>query len=236
MKKSTYLGFLIVCLLVCGILTNVSAQETKATAKQTTFGIRSAGINIGWYNPSLDYWNDTYFKDNNWENSFDGSMYYGAYLHVNIIKELGVRAGLSYWKETVKSGDIVISGILATEELQLSLTSIPIDVIYQPGFVKFERFMPYAGIGGSFIFIQNKFSRTLSNLPSEETKEQGQDFAGQIILGIERPVIEHLSLGIEFNYVFGKYQQEVKQLTGEIIKKDVSVSGPKIGIKIAYDF
>lgn len=236
MKKSTIISLLVVCFLVCGIFTHVSAQETTGTEQQTTFGIRSVGIQIGWYNPSMDYWNDTYFKNNKWENKFKGSIYYGAFFELNIINNLRARAGFSYWKETVKSGEIQIGGLMEKKELTISLASIPIDIIYQLYFLSFEKFKPYAGIGGSFLFIQDKYIRQPNGLPKEEIKEQGQDFTGHVILGIERQIIKHFSAGLEFNYVFGKYQQEVRSPAGDIIKEDVSLSGPQIGIKLAYDF
>jgi Outer membrane protein beta-barrel domain len=236
MKKTTKLSLMLISFLVCSIFSNVSAQETTGTTQQTNFGIRAAGMQIGWYNPSMDYWNDTYFKNNNWDNDFKGSMFYGAYFELNIINHLSARTGFSYWKETVKSGEMQIGGLTGNEKLELSLTSIPIDIIYQLDFLAFGKFKPYAGLGGSFLFVQNKFTRTLPGLPDEEIKEQGQDFTGHFILGVERQIIAHFSAGVEFNYVFGKYQQEVEKLNGDILKEDVSVSGPKIGLKLAYHF
>jgi outer membrane protein W len=236
MKLTTKFSLLLICFFVCSIFSNVSAQETTGTAQQTNFGIRAAGMQMGWYNPSMDYWNDTYFKNNKWKNDFKGSMLYGAYFELNIIDDLSARAGFSYWKETVKSGEMQIGGLTGNEKLELSLSSIPIDFIYHFDFLAFEKFKPYAGIGGSFLFIQNKFTRSLTGMPDEEIKEQGQDFVGHFLFGIEREIIEHFSAGLEFSYVFGKYDQEVEMLNGEIIKEDVSVSGPLIGIKLAYNF
>lgn len=236
MKKNNLFSLMVICLLVCGTFTNVSAQETTDTEQQTIFGIRSVGVQIGWYNPSMDYWNDPYFKDNNWGNKFEGSFYYGVFLDLNIINNLRVRTGFSYWKETVESGEIQIGGLMGSEKLELSLTSIPIDFIYQPTFMAFEKFRSYVGIGGSFLFIQDKYTRLPDGLPEEEVKEQGQDFTGHFILGIERPIVTHFSVGLEFNYVFGKYVQEVKSISGDITEENVSLMGPQIGITLAYTF
>jgi len=236
MKKSTIISLSVICFFICDIYTSLHAQEATNTDEQISFGIRSAGINIGWYKPSMNYWNDTYFINNNWENKFEGSFYYGAFFELNIINNLRARAGFSYWKETIKSGEIQFGGLLGDEKLELSLASIPVDIVYQPEFLTFEKFIPYAGIGGNFLFIQDKYTKKPNGLPEEEVKEQGQDFTGLVILGIERQIIEHFSAAIEFKYVIGKYQQEVRSPTGDIIKEDVSLSGPKIGIKLAYDF
>jgi len=221
--------------MVCGILPSLQAQE-EANTTQQTFGIRTAGITTGWYNPSMDYWNDTYFKDNDWENDFKGSIYYGAFFEVNIIKNLRARIGYTYWKETVKSGDMPIGGYTGNKKLAISLSSISIDALYNLTFLAFEKFKPYGGIGGNFVFVQDKLTRNLPDLPKESIKEQGQDFTGNIILGIERPIINHLSAGMEFNYILGKYIQKMTDDYGNTKNKDVSLSGPKIGITISYVF
>lgn len=222
--------------MVCGNIISVSAQETNDTEQQTTFGVHSVGIQVGWYKPSMDYWNDTYFNDNNWANKFEGSFYYEAFLDLNIINTLRFRTGLSYWKGSVESGQIQIGGLMGSEKLELSLISIPIDFIYQPNFLTFEKFKPYVGFGGDFLFIQDKYTRKVEGFSDEELKKQGQDFTGHLIVGIERPIVNHLSLGLEFNYVLGKYIQEVRNVDGDIIKEDVSLAGPKIGLTIAYSF
>jgi len=222
--------------MVCGNITSVSAQETNDTEQQTTFGVHSAGIQIGWYKSSMDYWNDNYFKDNNWANKFEGSFYYGAFLDLNIIKNLRFRTGFSYWKESVESGQMQISGLMGSEKLELSLISIPIDFIYQPHFLEFEKIKPYVGIGGNFLFIQDKYTRKVDGFSDEEVKEQGQDFTGHLIVGIERPIVNHFSVGLEFNYVLGKYIQEVRRASGDITKENVSIVGPKIGLTLAYRF
>ena len=236
MKKSTIISLSVICFFVCGIFTNVSGQEAANTDEQTSFGIRSAGINIGWYKPSMNYWNDTYFINNNWENKFESSFYYGAFFELNIIENLRARAGTFYWKETVGSGEIQIGGLMGKEELSVSLTSISIDAIYNLQFLAFEEFKPYGGLGFNFLFIQDKFTRQPNGLPKEEIKEQGQDYSGHIILGIERPVMDHFSAGLEFKYVLGKYVQEVRDVSGNIIKEDVSLSGLQIGINLFYTF
>jgi outer membrane protein W len=236
MIKNMIKCLLVICFLLCGILASVSAQETTGSAQQTNFGIRAAGMQIGWYNPSMDYWNDTYFKNNNWDNDFKGSMFYGAYFELNIINHLSARTGFSYWKETVKSGEMQIGGLTGNEKLELSLTSIPIDIIYQLDILAFGKFKPYAGIGCSFLFIQNKFVRIPDGLPEIEIKEQGQNFSGQIFLGIDRSIIDHFSTGLEVKYSFGKYVQELRSVTSKINTEDVSLNGLSIGLKLAYNF
>jgi len=234
MKTITKINLTAIYFLACSLLAPVHAQN-EDTAR-TSFGIRMAGITAGWYNPSMDYWNDTYFKEKGWENSFSGAVYLGAFLDVYVIDDFRARIGYSYWKETVKSGEIQIGGYTGNEKLALTLSTIDIDLLYELNMLAFAKCKPYAGIGGSFVFVQAELSRTITGLPDEKIKKQGQDFTGRIIVGIERPILPHLSAGLEFNYILGKYVQKVIDDYGTTQEKDVLLSGPKIGIKISYIF
>lgn len=236
MKNTLKISLTGICFMVLGIFTPLQAQEAADQATQTSFGIRNAGLTAGWYNPSMDYWNDTYFKENGWENSFKGSVFFGARFEVNIIQNLRARAGYTFWRESVKSGEIPIGGYTGTEKLAITLSTINIDALYDLTFLAFEKCKPYGGIGGNFVFVQDKLTRNITGLPEESVKKQGQDFTGSLILGIERPVINHLSVGIEFSYIIGKYIQEMTDDYGNIRKNDVKLTGPKIGISISYVF
>ena len=234
MKTITKISLTAICFMACSLFTSLHAQNEDTA--QTSFGIRMAGVTAGWYNPSMDYWNDTYFKDNGWENSFSGAAYYGAFIEVNVIKDLRARVGYNYWKETVKSGEIPIGGYTGSEKLAVTLSTLSIDVLYDLNLLTFWGCKPYAGIGGNFVFVQAELTRTITSLPDEEIKKQGQDYTASLIIGIERPILRHLTTGIEFNYILGKYIQKVIDVYGVTQEKDVLLSGPKIGIKISYMF
>ena len=81
-----------------------TAQDTPAE-KERGFGFRGAGISAGWYNPSMDYWNNNYFKDHGWEGSFGGAPFFGAFLELSLYKNLYLRGAGSFWNQKVISGD-----------------------------------------------------------------------------------------------------------------------------------
>jgi hypothetical protein len=217
-----------------------AAQEdpVSAESKKTGFGIRSLGISLGWYNPSMDYWNKEYFSDMKWENKFRGSMIYTGYLELNIIRNLRLKASGSYWTEKVSSGAIVmgVDNVPGTEQLVTSLTCISLDVIYRLGFLSFEKFSPYAGLGGSFVMVQNKFSRFPDGQDSEQFTNHGQDVTGTLLAGIERKFGEHFGAAIDFRYILGGYTQEMKDYSGNVTSHPVSLSGPQIGLNLSYIF
>jgi opacity protein-like surface antigen len=227
------LGFL----LVFSLEQNLQAQNTAGSdSGSAAFGFRSAGISIGWYKPSMNFWNDTYFADTArlWENTFKGNLFYSGFIELNIIKNLRVKASGSYWTETVKSGVIPINEVTGTEQLTTSLTSISLDVIYRLGFLSFEKFSPYAGLGGSFVFVQNKMVSTPDDNPEESSTNQGQDVTGTLIAGIERTFGNHFGAAIDFRYILGSYAQEMKDVSNNVTTHPVSLSGPQIGLSLYY--
>lgn len=233
MKNNCIRIILILCILTFEVSSIIQSQEIPKTEKQSIYGIRKINLVLGWYNPSMDYWND-YFKDKQWANRFNGSLYYGGGFELNIIKYLSIRTGISLWKETAESGDILTNEIQENEQLTISLTSISLDAIYNLWFLSFEQFNPYVGIGSNFMFTQEELA--LKSLPDESIKKQGQDFTGSFIVGIERSIFDHFSVEIEFQSNFGKYIQKVEDESGNIIDKNVSLSGPKMGIILSYVF
>lgn len=231
MKKDNVKFSLVLYFLFLGIPTIVFAREIQKTEK--TYGIHKINLTLGWYNPSMEYWND-YFKENQWANKFNGSVYYGGGFELNIIKNIDVRTGISSWKETVESGEILVNEIQENEELTISLTSISLDAIYNLRFLSFNQFKPYVGIGTNFLFVQEELA--FKTIPDESIKKQGQDITGSFIAGMERSIVDHFSIGIEFQSNFGKYTQQEEDESSNIINKNVSLSGPKLGIILSYVF
>ena len=200
------------------------------------FGFRSAGVSIGWYNPGMDYWNSTYFPDHQWENRFHGSFSYSVFGELRLIQSLQVKLSGSFYTENVKSGIIPMGDVTGNEQLKTNLTFFSLDGIYSPDFLKFERFSPYAGIGISFVLVQNKLTREPIDSGFESYTNKGQDVTGTIIAGIERSFGKYLALGADFRYVIGNYKQEMKDQGGAITTHPVSLNGPMIGLNIAYLF
>lgn len=221
----------------------VSAQDSVQELK-TKFGIRAIGISLGWYNPSMDYWNSTYFagitfsdpSGHIWENKFIGSFSYSAYVEFNIVNNLRLKASGTYWTEKVKSGSINVGTTKGTEQLTSSLTFLALDVIYRLGFLSFEKFSPYVGLGGSLVLVQNKFIRSSGDSDEEQFTNKGQDITGAITVGIDRKFGKHFIAAVDFRYQIGNYTQEMNDEYGNVASYPVSLAGPQIGINLAYFF
>lgn len=214
----------------------VHSQEDAVEEKEREFGLHGAGISIGWYNPSNNYWNNTYFSEKKWANSFKGDALYTGFLELNLVKNLRLKGSVSYWTERVKSGVIKVGEVNGTEQLTTSLTFISFDVLYQFNFLTFSGINPYAGAGGNFLLVQNKFLRQPDNNDEENYTNQGQDFLGTITVGLEKVFVQHLGIGVEFRYLFGGYTQEMKDQQGDVSSHAVSLSGPQIGVRLGYIF
>jgi outer membrane protein W len=212
----------------------VSAQDSGGNENGNVFGFRSAGVNLGWYNPSMDYWNDQYFPAGKWENSFKGAMIYTGFIEINIIKNLRVKASGAYWMEKVGSGAIKVGEVNGTEQITTSLTILSLDALYRFSFLTFAGISPYAGVGGSYVMIQNKFLRQPNGYEEENYTNQGQDMLGTLTLGLEKVVAQHFGIAIDFRYVIGNYTQEMKDTQGTITSHPVSLTGPQIGINLSY--
>ena len=184
----------------------------------------------------MDYWNSDYFPERQWENKFSGSLAYTGFMELNIVQNLRVKASGTYWTETVKSGIIPMNVVTGSEKLTTSLTFISLDVIYRVGFLAFEKFSPYIGVGGSFVFIQNKFTRSPENSAEEQYTNKGQDLTGAVIAGLERKFGEHFAAAVDFRYIIGNYTQEMKDVSGNISSHPVSINGPQIGLNLSYIF
>ena len=197
--------------------------------------MRSAGISLGWYWPSMSYWNSTYFPEQQWTGKFTGNALLGAFLEFRLYRDLRARLGCDYWKETVHSGDIPIPTGFKSHSLTTSLTSFSFDLLYELSFLRFSKFSPYAGLGGSYVFVGNKMATT-APAQDETINQQGQDFTGNITLGIERPLVAGFTAAIEFKYIFGKYTQGFPDASGNNANENISLSGPQAGIKLFYVF
>jgi hypothetical protein len=237
MKKIVYASLAAVCFMLCSLCSTVSAQDTLTTKLvKKEFGIYSAGLSASWYMPGMSYWNKTYFPAYNWQNDFNGGMNYGAFLELNLVKNLRARLTGSYWNKTVKSGNIMMGMVTSNNTLRNSLTNISVDVLYNLSFLSFATLRPYVGIGGGFVFVNTKYTQSPTGFPMGEVTVHGQDYTGNVTAGIEVPVVAGFTAAVEFKYFIGNYLQEVRDLSENITNEKVSLSGPQIGINLFWVF
>lgn len=199
--------------------------------------LEGVGFNLGWFNPSLDYWeNESEFKDAD----FNGAFQVKAFADIFLFNTLSLNAGIGLWQSTV---DEDLQGFGMTT-WTLSGYPLSLDLIYKPDFLKINKIQPYLGIGGEFLLIQQKlqFEKVKNPDPSNGSSAM---LAG--IVGVETQLSAHFTLAIDFDYKFGNYNQEFKvyeenpedpenPVLKEIVTEEISLSGPKVGLTLKYLF
>ncbi|MFP4469449.1 MAG: outer membrane beta-barrel protein [Bacteroidales bacterium] len=196
-----------------------------------------AGLNLGWYSPSLDYWQEnSEFKDA----AFGGAVSVRAFAEAKIKGDLHAAIGVGYWQE---STDDDLQGFGNTTML---LTGYPIslDLLYYLSPMRFSVITPYAGLGGEYLIVQHKLEFEQKDNPDPTT---GSTVSGKAIFGFEARLSEQFALDLDFNYKFGHYQQEFNREVPDpndpdnppdvvIETEDISLNGPQIGLTLKYIF
>ena len=222
----------IVTIVFC--IENVVAQEVE---KKSSFSINAAGLSLGWYNPSLDYWKEnSEFKDA----SFGGAIHVRGFLDFRIVKNLHGQIGIGYWQSSVEDD---LQGFGNTK---LLITGVPISFDFQYFIepLKFSIITPYIGAGGEYSIIQHKLNFEQKDNPDTET---GSTFLGNGAVGIEAKLSENFAMDLEFKYKLGSYNQEFRTEiidpenpndppTYEIVDEKISLNGPYLGISFKYLF
>jgi hypothetical protein len=217
-----------IVLMLC--LISLNAQEERG------FGIKDVGLNLGWYNPSLDYWkNDSEFREADFEGAFEVKGYVEAFLAGG----LNGRLGVGFWQTNVEE-DLQGFGLTTW-----TLTGYPlsVDLLYFPNALRFSVISPYIGAGGEFLMLQQKLRFDQKENPNP-VKGSSALFNG--IFGFETKLSDQFSLDLEFNYKFGKYSQDFnvqepnpddpENPFTKMVTEDISLTGPKIGLTLKYLF
>jgi len=204
-----------------------SQHENKAPG---AFSLSNAGLSIGWYNPSMDYWkNVSEFKDAD----FNGAIDVNAFLDLMLIRNLHGKVSLGYWQESVKDS---LQSFGNTNLLQTGIP-ISIDLVYQLKPLSFSVVTPYLGAGGEFLFVQHKLKFELNTDPSAKT---GSTALGHLVAGFETMLSSQFAIDIECQYKFGDYKQDFKIEDPanpgviNIVTETISLNGPRVGITFKY--
>ncbi len=215
--KTTIISVIFLLLLVAS---TGKAQEQA----QSKFEVYSVSFTAGWYQPSMDYWNDTYLPAMEVTDEFGGDIALGGEITFALPYNLRARGGVSYWKQKVEG-----EAGSAISSLQIGLTRFRLGALYAPVAVSFNGFQPYVGVEGQFYLIKNKL-----NDRTATTEQQGQDYSFAPVIGIDRS-FDHVILGVEFMYNIGNYTQDVSDGIG-VAEQKVSIDGPEVGISVGYKF
>jgi hypothetical protein len=220
---------IIIILLAFVFFGKLIAQNTFKSNKDSGeipfLSIRSISISVGWYNPSMNYWNRTFLPSTGSSNKFNGNFLYGGNITFNLPYNLGTRAGIWYWQDKVNGGTNA-----SFNSLRIGFTGFSLGVFYRYSKPVVYKISPYAGIDGSYFLIQNKY-----NIGGDVTRMIGHDVSATPFIGIERTYFQKLVIGLEYGYVVGRYRQNVETINGASNPK-VSVNGHKIGLTVGYKF
>lgn len=206
------------------IVTIGKAQDQAQDSVSCGFRIYSVSFTAGWYQPKMDYWNDTYLPTLGVTETFSGNIALGGNITVALPYDLRARVGVSYWNDKVKGNE---SSTISS--LRIGFTRFNLGALYAPKVVSFNRFQPYIGVEGQFYMINNKLESG-----TEIARQQGQDYSLSPVIGIDRS-FGHLVVGAEFMYNLGSYTQDVSDGIG-VTEQKVSIKGPEIGITVGYRF
>lgn len=217
-------------LIACCMFTGVQSQTNNALS------LKSAGLDLGLYNPELDYWKKiSGFKDAD----FTGAFHAGGFVELNVISDLSARFGLGFWQQTA-DGDLDGFG-----ETTWSLTGFPIslDLIYYATPLGFSVVTPFIGAGGEYLPLQQKLRFDQKDDPDPVN---GSTALFRGILGLEVKLSEQFAVDIGLNYKLGTYEQDFNIMLPNPddpenpipseITEEISLSGPKFGITLKYLF
>jgi len=203
------------------ILLLLIASTGKA---QNKFGVYSVTLTPGWYQPKMDYWNETYLPTLGVAETFGGNISLGGNITFTLPFDLRARVGASYWSDKVNGNDSS-----TINSLQIAFTRFKVGALYAPAFASFSKIQPYIGIEGQFYLIKNRLDNG-----ADTTYQQGQDYSFTPVIGIER-LVGHVLIGLEFMYNIGSYTQEVSDGIG-VIEQKISINGPEVVISVGYKF
>jgi len=226
----------VLLILIASLICINSGNAQEEANEKTTFKSYAAGLYLGWYNPSLDYWKEnSEFKDASW----GGAIYVKGFYDLQIIKNLNGQIGVGYWQS---SAEEELQGFGSTK---LLLTGVPIslDIMYHIEAIRVSIITPYVGIGGEYTFLQHKLNFEQVDDPDSVN---GSTFTGNGALGLEAKLSANFAMDLEFRYKFGNYTQEFKkgtidpenpdEPTFEIVEETIDLSGPFVGLSLKYLF
>ena len=198
--------------------------------------LRSAGVNLGFYKPSMAYWNDEYGSSAQHPNtpwtvssSFGMSFLFQAGMRLNLNAEntLWTELEVGFWSGSAElKGTYAEDGTNGTEKIEYSIMPINISVGYSLSDLLLSGM--YAGAG----FGANKITMTQTQDSDTPKESSGFGTMYHLLVGYDYPLTDQLSLGAELQIALGGHKHALASQTTE----DISLSGPKILLQLNYLF
>ncbi|HIB52319.1 MAG TPA: hypothetical protein EYO48_04155 [Candidatus Marinimicrobia bacterium] len=208
--------------------------------------LRSAGVNLGFYKPSMAYWNDSYGSSAQHPNtpwtvssSFGMSFLFQAGMRLNLNAEntLWTELEVGFWSGSAElKGTYAEDGTNGTEKIEYSIMPINISVGYSLSDLLLSGM--YAGAG----FGANKITMTQTQDSDTPKESSGFGTMYHLLVGYDYPLTDQLSLGAELQIALGGHKHSQVSETSDTVpvqtteQKDISLSGPKILLQLNYLF
>lgn len=195
-------------------------QKYRQSLQKT--GFRGIGLGAGLYFPSMDFYADSDYD-------FDITPAFMLGQEFWLYKPLAARLAVGYQKSsgTRTSGDF-------SESQEITFIPISIDgLFYMTSATRFSKTPQPSFYFGAGVEI------TQLNLTYNSTGGSPQDLSGGTtlahgIVGMEYPIAGNLKIGLEAQYVFGKYEQTFVTEGNNSYLQEISVSGPKAFFSVKY--
>ena len=224
---------IIICVSFLSLLiVTLSAQAQDSTKVSTPdqkmnsghFSLNNVSLSVGYYNPSMNYFNNTFLPAAQTNDRFGGNVIYGGNISFGLPLNLGVRLSAWYWNNKVSGQN---GG--AFNSLNVSLTGITLGAFYTlPRSVL--GFKPYIGIDGGTLYIQDKYDANETVI-----KKSGNDMIWTPFVGLSHGLGNKIIVGLEYGYVLGHYTQDVTT-SSSLVNAKVPIEGHKIQVSIGYKF
>ena len=204
--------------------------------------LRSAGVNLGFYKPSMAYWNDSYgssaqqHPNTPWtvSSSFGMSFLFQAGIRLNLNAEntLWTELGAGFWSGSaeLKGTYADLGGANGTEKIEYSIMPINISVGYS-----LSDLLPFDGIYAGAGLGANRISMTHTVDSDTPIENSGFGTMYHLLVGYDYPLTGQLSLGAELQIALGGHKHVVASQTTSV-SEDISLSGPKILLQLNYLF
>ena len=199
--------------------------------------LRSAGVNLGFYKPSMAYWNDEYGSSAQHPNtpwtvssSFGMSFLFQAGMRLNLNAEntLWTELGAGFWSGSAElKGTYAADGTNGTEKIEYSIMPMNISVGYS-----LSDLLPFDGIYAGAGLGANKITMTQTTDSDTPKESSGFGTMYHLMFGYDYPLTDQLSLGAELQIALGGHKHVLASQTTE----DISLSGPKILLQVNYLF
>ena len=216
----------------------VPHAKNRPAGGSGNFKFRSFGLSMGIYQPDLDYWKNDDGSD--FRNSdFNTILFVEGFAEFKLIKDLTAKAGIGFWQARSETT------IPTYGKTQLLLNGYPIsfDIRYYASPLQFAFITPYVGVGGELLLISYQLDFKKKENPDPSN---GSSILGSATLGLQMKLSRNFAFDLFADYKLGSYQQaflvEVPNpdpnhpSAEDEITRDISLSGPRLGISLKYLF